>query len=409
MLSTYRALDLTNDQGYICGKILGDMGMDVIKIEPPAGDPGRNIGPFYHDETDPEKSLYWLAYNTSKRGITLNLESEKGRELFVDLVKTTDFVIESFPPGYLDSLGLGYSDLSRINSGLIMVSITPFGQTGPYRNYKGSDMVVWAMGGLMNQTGDADRAPVQVSIPQSFFAAGTFAAEGALVALLARNTLAEGQHVDVSAMESVAWLGGEGFPFWFVQGVNMGRSGPVISRMGINAPVIWPCREGYVSYILQMGLPGGDRNTKMAKWLDQEGLATDFIRETDWYQMDFMELAQGGIDRLIDPLSKLFKSYSSKYLFQESLKRDISLYPVADSQDTLENEQLASRQFWTEIEHAELSDTITYPGPFAVMSETPITVRKRAPLLGEHNSEIYVEELGLSKEELAGTTEAGIT
>ena len=135
-LAPYRVLDLTDERGLFCGKILGDLGADVIKIEKPGGDPVRNIGPFYHDIPDPEKSLFWFAFNTNKRGITLNLEAHDGREIFKRLVKSSDFVIESFEPGYLAGLGLAYSALREINSRLIMVSITPFGQTGPYAHYK---------------------------------------------------------------------------------------------------------------------------------------------------------------------------------------------------------------------------------------------------------------------------------
>jgi len=117
LLSCYRALDLTDEKGFLCGRILGDFGVDVVKIEPPGGDPSRNIGPFYHDIPDPEKSLYWFAYNANKRGITLNIETADGRDIFKRLVKTADFVIESFPPGYMDSIGLGYETLSHINPG----------------------------------------------------------------------------------------------------------------------------------------------------------------------------------------------------------------------------------------------------------------------------------------------------
>src|SRR4030042_742233 len=161
LLSPYRALDLTDEKGFLCGKILADMGADVIKIERPGGDPARRIGPFYHDDPDSEKSLYWFAYNTNKRGITLNIETADGQEIFKKLVKTVDFVIESSKPGYMSSLGLGYSDLEKINPKVIMVSITPFGQSGPYveQDYKVDDMIVWAFSGFMFPNGDPDRPP----------------------------------------------------------------------------------------------------------------------------------------------------------------------------------------------------------------------------------------------------------
>lgn len=136
MLAPYRILDLTDEKGWMCGKLLGDLGADVIKIEPPGGDPARNTGPFYHDEIDPEKSLYWFAYNTSKRGITLDLETTDGKGIFIRLAEESDFVLESFHPGYLEEIGLGYDILEEINPRLILVSITPFGPTGPYRDYR---------------------------------------------------------------------------------------------------------------------------------------------------------------------------------------------------------------------------------------------------------------------------------
>ena len=163
MLGPYRVLDLTDEKGLLCGKIPGDLGADVIKVERPGGDPARNTGPFYHNEADPEKSLFWFAYNTSKRGITLDIETTDGQDIFKKLVKTADFVIESCPPGYMDRLGLSYSALERVNPGIIMVSITPFGQTGSYRDYKAPDIVAWAMGGIMYINGNADSPPVRVS------------------------------------------------------------------------------------------------------------------------------------------------------------------------------------------------------------------------------------------------------
>lgn len=132
LLSPYRVLDLTDEKGFLCGRILADLGADVIKIESPGGDPSRNTAPFYHDIPHPEKSLFWFAYNANKRGITLNLDTHQGKDIFRRLVKRADFVLESFPPGYMGGLGLGYSSLKKINSRLIFTSITPFGQDGPY-------------------------------------------------------------------------------------------------------------------------------------------------------------------------------------------------------------------------------------------------------------------------------------
>lgn len=146
LLEGYRILDLTDEKGFLCGKILGEMGADVILVEKPGGSSARQIGPFYKEIPHPEKSLFWFAYNANKRGITLDLDKEEGRLLFEKLVRTADVIVESFTPGYMESLGFGYEQLSQINPRIILTSISCFGQKGPYSHYKGSDMICWAMG-----------------------------------------------------------------------------------------------------------------------------------------------------------------------------------------------------------------------------------------------------------------------
>ena len=182
MLSPYRVLDLAEDECMLCAKILGDFGADVIKIEPPGGSPTRNTGPFYHDIPDPEKSLTWFFLGLNKIGITLNLETADGREIFKRLVKTADFVVESFEPGHMPSLGLGYQELEKIKPDIIMTSITPFGQSGPYAHYKVTDIVGVALSGMMWLYGEADRAPVRIPAPQFYLQGGLQAATGTMVA-----------------------------------------------------------------------------------------------------------------------------------------------------------------------------------------------------------------------------------
>ena len=216
-LEGYCALDLTSDKGFLCGRILGDLGCDVIKVEQPGGDPSRRIGPFYRDIPDPEKSLYWFAYNANKRGITLNIESKDGQEIFKRLVKKAHFVIESFSPGYMDDLCLGYSSLSQINPAIILTSITPFGQNGPYKDYKTSDIVGMAMSGLMYLCGDPDRPPVRISFPQAYLHAAADAVVGTLMAHYYRETSGEGQWVDVS-MQQAAYASTMNAPlFWTLE------------------------------------------------------------------------------------------------------------------------------------------------------------------------------------------------
>lgn len=159
LLGDIRVLDLTDQKGVYCTKLLADLGADTIKIEKPGGDPMRRVGPFFHDESDPEKSLYWFHFNTSKRGITLNLETADGREILKRLAGSADVVVETFPPGHLAEIGLGYSVLRQLNPRLVLTSITPFGLTGPHRDFKGSDLIAQAMGGLMYLAGFPEDPP----------------------------------------------------------------------------------------------------------------------------------------------------------------------------------------------------------------------------------------------------------
>ena len=401
LLKGYRVLDQCTGGSLVCGKILADMGADVIKIEAPGGDLSRNIGPYYEGKPHRERSLFWLAYNTNKRSVTLNIESPEGRRIFHQLVSKADVVLENFDVGYMAKLGLGYEKLKVINPKLIMTSITPFGQTGPYKDYKGADIVVWALGGLMNVCGDPDRPPVQVSLPQVYIAAGTYAAEGTMVALFKREKSGIGQQVDVSAQATITWFISELLPFYSLLGQDMKRAGGAITRVGgLLCPVVFPCKGGYISFLIQAGLPGAERNQKMVKWLEEEGLATDYLRKKDWVHWDWAEVTAEELTKLIKPVGILFLRYTAAELYDQAIRRGISLFPVSTSKDVLENAQLKARDFWVSLHHEELDATITYPGAFAIMSETPIVVRQRAPSIGEHNYEIYVGELGLSPEEL---------
>jgi crotonobetainyl-CoA:carnitine CoA-transferase CaiB-like acyl-CoA transferase len=163
LLTPYRVLDLTDETGFMCGKVLGDLGAEVILIEPPGGHAARAIGPFYKDQVDPEKSLFWFAFNTSKKGVTLNLTNPDGQKLLKELVKGSDIVVESFAPGYLDALGLGYEALAAVKPDLVFTSISPFGQKGPHRDWKGTDLTLQARSGFQYLLGDPDRAPVRIS------------------------------------------------------------------------------------------------------------------------------------------------------------------------------------------------------------------------------------------------------
>lgn len=405
-LRAYRALDLTDEKGVLCGKMLADLGADVIKVEPPGGDPARRIGPFAADIPTPERSLFWWAFNANKRGITLDLAKPRGRDLFLCLVRTAHFVIESFMPGELVRLGLGYPILAQENPRLILTSITPFGQTGPYATHRATDLVVMAMGGSMFLTGDPDRPPVRIGYPQAFLHAAAEAAVGTLVAHYHCQLTGEGQQVDTSAQAAVVWTLMNETPFPPLHNVHLERQGTHVSVSGLRRQMVFPCKDGYISYLMAGGAMGGPSFRALVTWMADEGMAPDFMREKDWQAWDFAELAadrersQQELDAIAEAMSRFFRRFSKAELYEQALQRRLLLAPVADMHDIVGNAQLAARDFFVPVEQPELGQPVLHVGPFAKLSTTPMQLYQRAPRLGEHNREIYLGELGLTPEDL---------
>ena len=407
VLSPYRVLDLASEPGLFCGKVLGDYGADVIKIEPPRGDPARRVGPFLNDEPDTQKSLFWFAYNTSKRGVTLNLETADGRAVFRKLVKTADFVIETFAPGYMDKLGIGYADLEKINPGIIMVSITPFGQAGPYKDWKAPELVAWAMGGEMAPFGDPDRPPFHVSYhSQAYLNAGADGAMGALMALWHRNQTGEGQHIDVSVQEAVVQCTEHITSGWDLRHAVQKRgteTGGANTRAKLTQ--IWKCKDGYVSWFFWGGVMSERTNIPLVKWMESEGMADEYISKFDWAKFG-NNTTQEEINRIEAVTAKFFLAHTKMELFEGAVRTNSQVYPVYTQGDILTDVQLEARKFWVQVDHPELGRKLTYPGAFVSTNEAPPHITRRAPRIGEHNIEIY-ESLGYTREQIITLREAG--
>jgi crotonobetainyl-CoA:carnitine CoA-transferase CaiB-like acyl-CoA transferase len=405
-----RVLDLTGEEGFLCGRILADLGAEVIKVEKPGGDDARNIQPFYHGIPHPEKSLYWFAHNLNKKGITLDIATADGREIFKRLVSGADFVIESFPVGYMDGLGLGYPTLKSINPSIILTSITPFGQQGPYQDYKASDITSLAMGGLLYITGYQDRPPLRISFPQASLLGASSAASATMVAHHHRQNTGEGQHVDVSIQASVTWVITNTIAHWELDRINLSRQGSVLSsRFGNNNQrIIWRCQDGFVAYVIfggRLGVSMG--NCQLAGWMEEEGIADDFLKNFEWENYDLAVATQEMQNRLESYAEKLFLRYTKLQLYEEGLKRDIKIFPVYSPKDLLRDPQLQSRDFWVQVAHPELNETLTYPGTFFRTSEQTAQTPLKPPLIGEHNQEIY-RQLGISGEEMIRLKQAGV-
>lgn len=410
-LAPYRILDLTDEKGILCGKLLADLGADVIQVEPPGGNPARSLGPFYHNTPHLEKSLFWLAFALNKRSITLDIKTIDGKDIFAELVKKADVVVESSPPGYLNELGLGYGALSKINPRIILTSISPFGQTGPYKNFKASDIVVWAMGGIMYISGDPERPPVRISFPQAYLHASAYAASGTVLALYHRERTGEGQHVDAPAQQAIVWTMVNTRETWDINRVLLPRSGNILTRVGtkgiIRTRATWPCKDGYVQFLVLGGLVGAPTWRALVEWMESEGMGDDHLKNMNWEAFDLIQSSQEEIDAIESPVSRFFKAHTMVELYQGAVERRIMLYPLNTSKGIVENPQLADRKFWVRIEHPELGTGIDYPGPFMKASGTPWQIRRRAPLIGEHNLEVY-GDVGLTQQEIEILKEAQV-
>ncbi|MCH8088435.1 MAG: CoA transferase [Chloroflexi bacterium] len=407
LMGPHRVLDLTLEDGFLCGKILADMGCDVIKVEPPGGDPGRGRGPFYHDLPDPEMSLYWWAFNTNKRSITLGLETSDGREILRKLVSSADFIIESFAPGYLEGLGLGYQALSALNPRLIMTCITPFGQTGPYAGYKATDLTGMAMGGIMYASGDEDRPPVRISYPQAWSHAALQACVGTMNAHYHRESTGEGQQVDASMQLAVMWTQMNITVTWDMNRVNTKRGGAVktfsMRRDGqaVDIPVryTWECKDGYVNFVVLGHKTGARVNRALTEWMNGEGIGLE-LKGFQWEKLGFFPDDPDTNAMIEKPIAEFFRRHTVLELYRGAIERRIWLAPIGTPSATMENEQLKARDFWREVEHPELGENILYPGWPIKQSESPVGPPRRAPRIGEHNEEIYMGELGLNQVEL---------
>ena len=395
MLEGIRVLDLSGEPGFLAGKILAELGADVVKVEPPGGDLVARRGPWLGDVPDPERSLPWLAMNTSKRGITLSLRGERGRELFRALAARADVVLETFRPGTLEKQGIGWEDLRRACPRLVWCSLTPFGRTGPRAGWRAHDLVIVALGGNAKLTGDPDRPPVRCTLPTAYLHGGAEAATGIAMGLFARQRSGRGELVDVSLHEAQLSTLVTGAAQWSLTRRTHTRSGP---RMG-RTREIWKARDGDVSFGLRGGPARIPNLVATVEYMAESGMAPEWLREIDWRSYNHNELSDAEIARLEAVFGAFFASKTRRELYQEALRRRIMLAPCNDAREILEQPQLRSRELFTTLEYPELGASIEHPAFFAKSTACRIGVRSRAPRVGEHNAAVY-GELGLGVADL---------
>jgi crotonobetainyl-CoA:carnitine CoA-transferase CaiB-like acyl-CoA transferase len=389
MLHGIRVLDLTGEPGFFAGKLLGDLGADVVKIEPPEGDPVRRRGPFVGGEAGGERALAWLALNTSKRSLTLDLDRPRGREILLDLVAHADVLIETEPPGRMAEHGLGWPALHARNGRLIHCALTPFGQTGPRAGWRGSDLTVCATSGNLFATGDPDRAPIRCSLPVAYFHGGIETALGVVFALLARERSGEGQFVDVALQQAMVMPNIGTAAMYAMTGNRGGRAGAFIRQERSVAREIWPCADGFVSFALRGGparIPG---LVAMVAYMREHGMAPGWLVEKDWKAHNLNLLGQDEVDALSRPFADFFATKTMAELYRAACERGLMLAPINTARDIAASAQLAAREFFVEVDGA--AGRLRYPGAFARSNRTPIGIRRAAPRLGEHTAELLAE------------------
>lgn len=409
MLSPYRVLDLTHEWCLLSGKILADLGADVIQIEPPGGHPARRIGPFFKDEMDPERSLFWWSYAANKRSMTLDIATPDGQALLKRLVASADFLIESGAPGELAALGLGYGDLAAVNPALIMVSVTPFGQSGPYAHYQAPDLVGEALTGFMYVTGESDRAPVRVGFPHFYLHGAGAGAGGAMMAHMQRVLTGKGQHVDVSCQESMTRALANAPQSYVLEGAIINRQGAYRQTGGATfMRLTWPCKDGHVNFQFSGGAGAGRGVNSMVQWMAEKGMRDAYLESVDFTQLGYGTITPEMLERMVPPIENFILSLTKQELFEGAVQRRILLFPVATPKDIVENPQLRARHYFQDMTHPDFESPVTFLGPFVGSSAAPLQMRRLPPKVGEHNLEIYRDELGLPYETLLQLRETGV-
>ncbi len=393
MLSSYRVLDLTDERGQLCSYVLASLGAEVIAIEPPGGSSSRRLGPFAGDEEGPERSLRHWAYSRGKRSVVLDLDSDGGRDHLRRLAAGADVLVESSGPGVLDALGLGHDELAALNPALVYVSISPFGSDGPKAGWAASDLTIMAAGGPEWLTGDEDRPPLRCTAPQAYLHAAADAAGAALIALHERQRSGLGQHVDVSAQQSVTQATQSTVLAHDLQATPLTRVAGGTKVGPFNFQLMWPCKDGYVSVTLLFGAAIGPFTRNLMTWACEEGFVDEATRDKDWINYGTL-LFTGGeppeeyerVKRALDPF---FLSKTKAELLQGAFDRRLLIAPCTTTRDVVDSPQLEFRDFWEDVDQG--SRLVRYPGPLAKLSATPLTPLPAGAALGADTEAVLAE------------------
>lgn len=337
MLASCQVLDCTDRLGWLAGRVLADLGAEVTKVEAPGTDTG-------HAE--------WRALNVNKALVELDLERAADRERFDELAARSDILLATPVPGSATAQCFDHARLAGINPALVVVAITPFGLNGPKASWLASDIEIMAASGAMSLAGEANAMPLRVSAPQSYAWTGAQAAIGALIALHYRAASGRGQLVDVSAQAAVITALSHAPAFVTITGTTPTRAGAYVtgrSVTGARFRVFWPCRDGYINFILYGGVAGRRTNEQLVAWMRACGAELGALAAIDWREWDPTGVTQAEVDAIEAPMTRFFAGLSKREFLEEAHRREMLGYPVANVADTATDPQLAARGFWQDV------------------------------------------------------------
>ena len=388
MLAGIRVLDLSGRLGWLAGHILTDLGADVIKIEPPGAD---------LDDAD------WRALNVSKRLLRLDPDSEAGRAAIERIIPRVDMLIETAHPADDGASWLAPERIRTLNPDLVHVSITPFGRTGPRADWRGTDLEIMAAAGAMGLAGEPDGRPLRISVPQAHCWAGAHAASGALMALLHRQAGGGGQHVDVSAQASIIIALAHAPAFADLLGTAPSRAGSRLTGRSVHGAVFrafWPCKDGYINFVLYGGVAGRRTTEGLTSWMREKGFDLGPLEGVDWKTFDPTQVTQDEVDRIEAILGPFFESLTKAEFLEGACEREMLGYPVSNVADIAADPQLEARGFWQDLPLPG-GGTERHCGAFFIADGKRPALRNPA-LDGSGDAHRILEDLGFTSDEIEG-------
>lgn len=400
-----KVLELADEKGEFCGKLLAGAGADVLKVEPPGGNSTRSLGPFYHDDPDPARSLYFWHYNFGKRGVTLDIHSSPGAEILKRLITESDVLLDTLPLDTLEQCGLDWNALQQLNPRLIYVVLTPFGRSGPWRDYKATDLIHLALGGQMmccgynpQEDGSYDTPPIAPQMWHAYHIAGNQAFIATVGALIGRETTGTGEMIDIPIHQAVSVCTEIDVPYWIYNQTSCYRQTGRHAQPVVGPEVQFATKDDRYAIILPNPFPGGYET--LVGFLEEKGQAGDLTsaqykdatnRKGLAFARHFAEIQAGCVS-----------AFGMEEIWRDAQSRGIPWSPIRLPEENLQDEQWQVRATFAEVEHPELGERFTYIRAPMLPPECPWREGPRAPLVGEHNEDVYCERLGMGREEVEG-------